>query len=648
MNANRIVISALLAALLSCMEGEVTPILAGESPVGENLALGRTCRLFPAPNYRYCTDPDDARQLTDGQTTDQYFWTQKGTVGWQHARYATVTVDLGRIEPIGGVSLTTAAGVAGVTWPIAVQILVSDDGRTFHDAGDLVGLDRESHGPWPQGYAIRQLQTDRLSARGRFVQFVLIPMAGGPYLFTDEIQVFRGPATLLDQQADPATETDARRVYEQGRLTRSLRHRWQADLDSLDKAIARSQLDADAREELLQRLETLRKAGPDQVATDASRRMTLPLGERHAQLFAIQAALWHATGLGDLTAWTANPWDPLDPFATPPVSSDAALTIDAMRGEFRSAAFNLANSTDQPLVVRLSFQSIPGAPAPDGVTLHEVAWTDTSQGVPIAAALPEAIRDGDAWQVTVWPGLVRQVWISFHPSSEEPGRYAGRLVIESGALKTRHVPLTLRVWPFEMPQEKSLWLGGWSYTDSDGRYGMTQQNRSAFVRHLQDHDVNAPWASSGVLMSFEFDRQDLTKIQLDTKALDRWIDRWPNAKAYLVFLSVAHYSGAIRSSLGGADIDSPEFQQRVGTWISAWVKHLRSRGIEPNRLGLLIHDEPHEGSDVGPLLAWARAIQAAEPDVIIWEDPTYRDPAAAPTELFDVCDVLCPNRPMWL
>jgi len=87
------------------------------------------------------------------------------------------------------------------------------------------------------------------------------------------------------------------------------------------------------------------------------------------------------------------------------------------------------------------------------------------------------------------------------------------------------------------------------------------------------------------MMSFQFDARDATKIRLDTAALDRWIDQWPDAKVYLVFLSVAHYSGAIRSSLGGAAIDSPEFQQRVGTWISVWVKHLRSRGIAPNRLG---------------------------------------------------------------
>ena len=115
-----------------------------------------------------------------------------------------------------------------------------------------------------------------------------------------------------------------------------------------------------------------------------------------------------------------------------------------------------------------------------------------------------------------------------------------------------------------------------------------------------------------------------------------------------MFLAVADYGGAIQGSLGGATLGTPEFDHRVGTWIKAWVAHLRSKGIQPDQLGLLIHDEPHEGSDIGPLVAWARAIRAAEPEVLIWEDPTYRDPAKAPAELFEACNVLCPNRPMWL
>ncbi len=205
----------------------------------------------------------------------------------------------------------------------------------------------------------------------------------------------------------------------------------------------------------------------------------------------------------------------------------------------------------------------------------------------------------------------------------------------------------LKVWPLKFPRQTTLLLGGWSYTDGDS-YGITPENRRPLLRHLKEHFVNAPWASSGVMRQFEFDAHDASKIHLDTERFDRWITDWPQARQYMVFLSVAHYSGALKTTFGGAEIGSQEFARRVGTWISAWVEHLHGKGIEPQRLGLLIHDEPHEGSRIEPFLAWARAIRAAQPEVVIWEDPTYRDPAKAPPELFQACDVLCPNRPMWL
>ena len=66
----------------------------------ENLALNKSYTLEPAPNYDLCTDADDAVQLTDGKTTNEYFWTQQGSVGWRGVSFGLITVDLGRIEPI--------------------------------------------------------------------------------------------------------------------------------------------------------------------------------------------------------------------------------------------------------------------------------------------------------------------------------------------------------------------------------------------------------------------------------------------------------------------------------------------------------------------------------------------------------------------
>ena len=66
----------------------------------KNLTQGKICRFSPKSNCPYCTDPDDPSHLTDGVTTQDHFWTQPGTVGWSGAAFATVSVDLGRVEPI--------------------------------------------------------------------------------------------------------------------------------------------------------------------------------------------------------------------------------------------------------------------------------------------------------------------------------------------------------------------------------------------------------------------------------------------------------------------------------------------------------------------------------------------------------------------
>jgi hypothetical protein len=637
--------SIILAAVLAA---STSMTMAAESAQPENIARGAKYALSPAPNYSYCTDSDDVKQLTDGRSTAGHFWTEKGTVGWSGAKYATVTVDLGQVEPIGGVALTTAAGAADVTWPAAIHVLLSDDGQTYRDAGDLIDLDRKKGGPLPKGYAIRRLVTDELATRGRFVKFAIIPLPGGPYIFADEVEVFRGADDLLERSPRGEAVTVAQ-IFEKGRIARSLRIRFTRDADMLRQKIGSAKLaDDSVRRSLLESVEeAAAELDPEAITIDRSFRAVLPLSSGHAKLFEIQAAFWRALDRPQLSAWVPSTWEPLDLSGVPPLGNPGQIEVHSMSGEYRAAAFNLANASDQPIKVRIRFEGLPKAPTPDYITLHQVQWTDTSQSEPVAAALPKVEPQDGTWTIDVLPGIVRQVWLTFNPVDVPADEFSGKIVVESTQTGSLEIPVCMRVWPFEFPERTSLLLGGWSYTNGDA-YGVTAGNRQVFIKHLQDHFVNSPWASSGVMRSFEFAKGDPSRIKLDTQSFDRWIKLWPNAERYMVFLSVAHYSGAISTTFGGAKIGSPEFDQRVDTWISAWVEHLKSKGIQPNQLGLLIHDEPHEGSDIGAFLAWSRAIRAAQPEVLIWEDPTYRNPLKAPPELFEACDVLCPNRPMWL
>ncbi len=406
-----------------------------------------------------------------------------------------------------------------------------------------------------------------------------------------------------------------------------MHHRLESDRESLRRAIQLARLtDKSLRSGLLSRLDEAYRAADaaaKRMVADRSFRAVLPLGAAHAQMFQVQADLWKASGLPDLAAYAAPTWDPIDPFErlSP---SDAAIQLDTMHGEYRAAALNLANSTGRPMKVRIRAEGLPASPAPKYLTVHEVEWTDTAQGRPVAAALPEAQRNDGSWTVTVLPGLVRQVWFTFHVTDVPPGDYSGTVVAESAGTKPLQVPLTLRVWPLDFPKETTLWLGGWSYTNGDGSYGVTAQNRPQFLEHLQSHFVNAPWATGSVMLPCQF-KGDPPAAQLDTSEFDDWIAQWPKARQYMVFLGAG-------PTLGGAKVGTPSFDRHVAAWIAAWVRHLRGKGISPERLCLLIQDEPSEGTDVSALLAWAKAIRAAEPKVRIWEDPIYLLPQKAPAK----------------
>jgi hypothetical protein len=83
-------------------------------PARENIALGRPYTLSPPPSYKLCTDEGDYEQLTDGEYTVGYFWTQASTVGW-YLYNPQIIIDLGDTVPIDGVMINCpGGGAAGV------------------------------------------------------------------------------------------------------------------------------------------------------------------------------------------------------------------------------------------------------------------------------------------------------------------------------------------------------------------------------------------------------------------------------------------------------------------------------------------------------------------------------------------------------
>ena len=141
----------ILVTTLSCLSStQAQTVLPGDDL--KNIALEAPYTYVPQPTYRLCTDPGDNVQLTDGIYTEGYFWTQQGTVGWVNHRNIIVTLDLGSDSAIRGISLRTAAGTAGVTWPSGIWVFVAGEDRQFRKVADLLALSAIHGMPNPQVY----------------------------------------------------------------------------------------------------------------------------------------------------------------------------------------------------------------------------------------------------------------------------------------------------------------------------------------------------------------------------------------------------------------------------------------------------------------------------------------------------------------
>ena len=153
----------------------------------ENIALGKPCTLLPSPTYKYCTDPGDNRQLTDGVYTTGYFWTQTSSVGW-YLYSPRITLDLGAVQPIDGIMIhVPGGGAAGVKFPADITFLVSDDNKTFHEVARLTPRGLVQDGKNWYGH---RFEADGLKTRGRYVM-VRLDKAGST-CFADEIEVYKG------------------------------------------------------------------------------------------------------------------------------------------------------------------------------------------------------------------------------------------------------------------------------------------------------------------------------------------------------------------------------------------------------------------------------------------------------------------------
>ncbi len=680
-----------------------------QQPAGTNIALGQKYTLSPAPNYSTKTnDNNPPSKLTDGTYTSGYFWDQKTTVGWMNKNPVCITFDLGSDQPISGLSFSTAAGMAGVTLPRGIAVLVSNDldtnnkPLTWHYAGDLVDLDKKENGgptPTPPSGSVTtstpstsntppnpptyKYKTTLLKTHGQFVQLIIYSI---PFTFVDEIEIYQGTSDLLtkDLPGPVIMDKDVSSTWYQNNylFLNRLNYRLNQDWASVSAELndPNSKLPSSVSGPLNSTLQTIKQQLPltsisdcfdvssfktvfpenDPLTFQCNPDPNLPANiSLHGQIFAVQAAIWRAQaqGFNGIVASPANRWEPLSPIGLLS-AGNASVNVAMMSNEYRAGTFNLSNAGSNSAAVNIKIVGLPGGTDPSYISVFQVPFTDTEEGNPVAAALlsvPPLLSGG--YSVSIPPGLTQQIWLSFNPKQVSPGIYNGVVQLSVNDAEVASVPVQLKIYPLSFPSVPTLHVGGWDYAAKSAVNfnGVTDKNRQAIMNLLPKYFVDTPWATWEVLGA-TISNGNMTETP-DTSFFSAWHDAWPNARNYYVFLNAQpKFEGFnMDPSLGSTAAGSTAFT----AWIQWWVKQLKQLGVNPDQLGFLLVDEPQSIDQDNIVITYANAIHARpqgfakspflEPTVSVFEDPEWPNPSlvADPT-LFGVSNILSQSVTFWI
>src|SRR6266853_294179 len=517
-------VRSVTADVLHLIRTTTTPLMLATSCAtyadpSTNVALGRPYNLDPPPNYSGGTSKTGAQVLTDGSVSHGgTMWLQSSAVGWTHVRPVTITVDLGDVVTIDRVTWHCAAGAAGVEWPVSILAFASIDAKSFSFLGDIVELDAARGSVPPHGHYSEYTFSAKLpAAAARYLRLIADP--GDPYLFVDEIQVFRADQPPARAGAYDIVDTAAEfwRTHSATKAKEAIR----SDAARIRARLATLNLPENRRHQFEAQASTAAESAISTERTSLGPRPNFPIGPAHVALYAALGSAEEEAGQPALQAWPANPWDPLLPEEIPHGAVPARVIIGAMRGERRSGAVNIRNSTGQPQNLVLS-ATIDGISAQQ-LLLAPVAWTGTQQSGWVAAKILDATS-----RLTVPAGLTQQIWITFDAGKAAPGVHSGVIRVRSSGSSVE-VPVALRVFSTQFPIHQNVLVEGWDYLQDPGTNGITTSNVDAVAPFLRSQGVNVAWATRAVFEFGHYDNAGHLSVPPSASTLDHWLARWPSA-----------------------------------------------------------------------------------------------------------------------
>jgi len=597
-------LATVLAALFAAAARFAT---ADSEAEGTNLALSRPYDLSPTPSYNLCTDDGDRSQLTDGRTFGSD-WRQQSTVGWRHASAPpTVRIDLGRVHAIDEIRVHgIGGGHAGVYYPAQILAMVSDDGNTYRvvRVWDRPGDDGD--GARSTRGIPRVFTMDGLRTRGRYVQLTFAP--NRRYMFLDEVEVLSGSHTPSEVQFDPRNAFGwndapiiAATVRRSGRVLAEIA-RFREKVDPTTMPAMGAEL-----AELARGAEATPRFFPQEW-----RALSTQLGALRGR--------WLAKRWGRGLFWRrANPMEqarPDDVYGEPASEADE-VRVELWQGEYESAAINLINASPKAATLEVfvsPLRSPGGRDLPSGETLalRQAVFVESTQSGVVGDALVR-LDDG---RLPVEAGGAAQLWLTVHNGRLGSGEY--RFVIRvacrgagGGNGQAGMIPGRITVHPRRFPERAALRTYNWAYLSL---LGVSEASVTQVVDDLKAHylDVYVVPARDRPKTSLSADGS----LRVDFRRHDAALEQFPGAREYLFFW--AYQPDRLGDHARWGPWMSPGYRAKLGEFLSAWVAHLRDRGIGYDRFAMYPFDERLDEA----FLELARLIKEIDPKVRVFANST--------------------------
>ncbi len=374
----------------------------------------------------------------------------------------------------------------------------------------------------------------------------------------------------------------------------------------------------------------LAQLAQDEDSDPAMTARVIEEAQRLRQLTAAAAAL---APKGTFVVWAMSPWAYYHPRETLPEAQGRleGLDVALCKGEYESLALNVTNVTAQTLTVRAMCRNADGTEGPAAsrhITFRRAVLVPTERREVGADALPSLDSAGS---LSISPYETAQLWITVDAVDLAAGEHEFEIVIKSVEPDPteRVVPLRMKVHPFELPRPRPLRFCLWAYDGGD-----LGTDRPDVLRDLVEHGVTIFF---GTAPNAQCDAEGNLERPLDYTASDESIRRLA-PHGMLLFLSP-------QARIKGVPFLSEAWKKAFIAYLQEWTEHMKALGLDYGDWALYPYDEPSTpfADTTINLVKVAKVIREADPNILIYTDPTSGTTMETVKMFTGLVDIWCPS-----